>query len=67
VRERRKIGKYVSAASRQPSMMIGLRPTRSESQPNTTKNGVPSSRETATRMFAVCASTLSVCVRKNSV
>ena len=63
----RKSGKYVTAASAQPAMMIRLRPILSDSAPNTTKNGVPSSSEMATRMFAVCASTLSVCVRKKSV
>ena len=36
-----KIGKYVTAASRQPASTIFLRPMRSDSQPNTTKNGVP--------------------------
>src|SRR3954462_15371198 len=36
----RKIGKHVSAASRQDVSMMGLRPMRSKRDPNTTKNGV---------------------------
>src|SRR4051812_42305560 len=51
-------GKYVSAASRQPAMMIGLRPILSDNAPNTTKNGVPITSDTATRTLAVGPSTL---------
>ena len=40
-----KSGKYVSAAIRQPAMMIYLRPILSESQPKKMKNGVPMSSE----------------------
>ena len=39
-------GKYVTAAIRQPAMMIFSRPIRSESQPKKMKNGVPISSET---------------------
>ena len=34
-------GKYVTIASRQPSMMMGFLPILSDIQPNTRKNGVP--------------------------
>ena len=47
-------------------MMMGLRPILSDSEPNTTKNGVPMISETATRMLAVAPSTFSTLVRKNS-
>ena len=47
-------------------MMIFLRPILSASQPNTTKNGVPTSSEAAIIRLAVAASTLSDWVRKNS-
>ena len=47
-------------------MMIGLRPMRSESVPNTTKNGVPSTSDAAIIHCALVASTLSTLVRKNS-
>ena len=40
--------------------MIGLRPILSDSQPNTMKNGVPSSSEIAIRICAVTAGTFSV-------
>ena len=62
----RKIGKYVTAAIRHPTRMIGLRPMRSDRDPNTMKNGVASRSESATIVFAACASTLSVCVRQKS-
>jgi hypothetical protein len=63
----RKSGKYVSAASARPVMMIGLRPTRSDRLPKMRKKGVARSSEPAMSRFAVWASTLSVCVRKNRV
>ena len=47
-------------------MMIGLRPIRSESEPKTMKNGVPSSSAPAISRLALWASTFSVWVRKNS-
>ena len=47
-------------------MMIGLRPILSDSEPNTTKNGVPINSAMAIRMLAVDASTLSTLCRKNS-
>src|SRR5690606_32714298 len=59
-------GKYVRAAIRQPAMMIGLRPMRSDSEPKTRKNGVPIKSAKAIMMLAVLASTCSVLVRKNS-
>src|SRR3954452_11441014 len=48
-----KIGKKVSAAIRQPPMMIGLRPILSERMPNTMKKPVPSSRDQAISRLAV--------------
>src|SRR5512133_2694424 len=48
-----KIGKKVSAAIRQPARMIGLRPTLSDSAPNTMKKPVPSSSDHAIRRLAV--------------
>ena len=48
-----KIGMKVKAAIRQPARMIGLRPMRSDSQPNTTKNMVPSNSDQAISRFAV--------------
>jgi len=59
-------GKYVRAAIRQPAMMMGLRPSLSDSVPKIRKNGVPISSDTATMMLAVAPSTFSACVRKNS-
>ncbi|MCY1381691.1 hypothetical protein D9M69_696260 [compost metagenome] len=56
----------MTTAKRQPAMMIGLRPILSDSEPNTTKKGVPSSSAAAIIRLAVVASTLSCCVRKNS-
>ena len=47
-------------------MTICLRPIRSDSQPNTMKNGVPISSAPAISRFAVVASTFSACVRKYS-
>src|SRR5688572_33459564 len=54
-----KTGKYVSTASRQPAMMIGLRPILSDNVPKTTKKGVPISSAAAIIRLAVVASTLS--------
>ena len=48
-----KIGKKVRAAIRQPARMIGLRPMRSDSAPNTTKKAVPSRSDQAISRFAV--------------
>src|SRR5215212_212142 len=59
-------GKYVSAAIRQPAMMIGLRPILSDSAPNTMKNGVPSSSDAAISRLAVVTSTFAIVVMKNS-
>ena len=61
-----KIGKYVTAASRKPARMIGLRPILSDSQPNRMKAGVPSASATTIMICAVMAGTLMVWVRKNS-
>ena len=61
-----KTGKYVTTASRQPAMMIGLRPILSDSEPKTRKNGVPITSAAAIIRLAVVPSTLSDCVRKNS-
>src|SRR5436309_14284591 len=61
-----KIGKYVTAASRKPARMIGLRPILSDSQPNRMKNGVPSSSDNAIMICALVPGTLIVWVRKNS-
>ena len=61
-----KIGKYVSAASRKPARMIGLRPILSDSQPKMTKPGVPSASATTIMICAVTPGTLRVWVRKNS-
>src|SRR5688572_18846799 len=58
--------KYVSAAIRQPAMMIGLRPILSDSVPKTMKKGVPISSEAAISRLAVVTSTLAMVVRKNS-
>jgi len=46
--------------------MIGLRPIRSDSQPNRMKNGVPSASAIAIMILAVTAGTFRVCVRKKS-
>ena len=59
-------GKKVSAASRQPAMMIGFLPILSESVPKTMKNGVPMSSDAPIISCAVVGSTLSCAVRKNS-
>src|SRR6185312_14174705 len=60
-----KIGKYVIAPRTKPARMIGLRPIRSDNQPNRMKKGVPSASEVAIRICAVTAGTFSVRVRKN--
>src|ERR1700733_11906869 len=60
------IGKYVSAASRKPARMIGLRPILSDSQPKMIKPGVPSASAITIMIWAVTPGTLRVCVRKNS-
>src|SRR4029079_1445664 len=49
-----KIGKYVTAAIRKPAIMIGLRPTLSDNQPNRMKQGVPIRSATA---IMICEST----------
>src|SRR5690606_31744794 len=61
-----KTGKYARAAIRQPAMMMGLRPMRSDKAPNTTKKGVPNSRARAIMMLAAFASIAKVLVRKKS-
>src|SRR5262249_47627127 len=58
--------KYVTAAIRQPAMMIGLRPILSDSEPNTMKNGVPITSDAAMSRLAVVASTFAIVVRKKS-
>ena len=55
----------VSAAIRQPAMMIGFLPMRSDSVPKTMKKGVPSRSAAPTISWAAVASTLSCAVRKN--
>ena len=47
-------------------MMSFLRPMRSESAPNTTKNGVPTSSAAIRMRFAEAASSCSVRSRKKS-
>ncbi len=47
-------------------MITVLRPMRSDSAPNTTKNGVPITSAAAISRLAASGSTLSVCVRKKS-
>ncbi|CFN74932.1 Uncharacterised protein [Bordetella pertussis] len=47
-------------------MMMGLRPILSDSAPNSTKNGVPTSKAIAIMMLAVLESIFSDCVRKKS-
>ena len=61
-----KIGKYVSAASKQPASTIFLRPILSDSAPNTTKNGVAISSAAAIESCALVESTCSVFSRNNS-
>src|SRR5579859_4852334 len=61
-----KIGKYVTAASRKPARMIGLRPILSDNMPKMMKNGVPSASETTIMICAGTGATLMVWVRKNS-
>ena len=61
----RKRGKKVSAAIRQPAMMIGFLPMRSERVPKTMKNGVPIRSAAPIMSCAVLGSTLSCAVRKN--
>src|SRR4051794_15806793 len=57
--------KYVTAAIRQPAMMMGLRPILSDREPNTRKKGVPISSEAAISKLAVVTSTLAMVVMKN--
>ena len=59
-----KRGKYVRAAIKQPAMMMGFLPMRSERLPKITKNGVPRINETAIRMLAVGPSTFRKVCRK---
>jgi hypothetical protein len=51
-------GKYVSAAMRQPARMIFFRPIRSDSAPNTRKNGVPSASDSPMSTYAGMKSSL---------
>lgn len=50
----------------QPAITIDLRPMRSESQPNTMKNGVPIARAAAMIRFAEVASTCRTRSKKNN-
>ena len=48
-------------------MITALRPMRSDSEPNTTNNGVPMTSAAAISRFAASGSTLSVCVKEERV
>ncbi|MNF82266.1 hypothetical protein D3C84_645690 [compost metagenome] len=61
-----KIGKYSTVASSRPSIRIGLRPTRSDSQPKNTKNGAPITTLTISKVLARAGSIFRNWVRKNS-
>ncbi|MNL75843.1 hypothetical protein D3C87_2017140 [compost metagenome] len=59
-------GRNVSAPSRQPVRMIGLRPMRSDSAPKIRKPPVPRISDQATMTLAVKLSTLITFCMKNS-
>ena len=61
-----KSGMKVSAATRQPAMMIGLRPILSDKVPKRMKKGVPRRSAAPIISCAVVASTFSCAVRKKS-
>ena len=59
-------GKYSTVASNSPSIRMGLRPTRSDSQPKKIKNGAPITTLMMSSILAWAGSILSIWVRKNS-
>ncbi|MNJ80925.1 hypothetical protein D3C77_794850 [compost metagenome] len=58
-------GKYSTVAKSRPSIRIGLRPMRSDSQPKKTKNGAPMTTLMISNVLACAGSIFNIWVRKN--